>query len=73
MAKIGVSLGVTLHIGPPDNNEYYRMFLTLDEIDTERPLNEQLEQAGQAMRASFDWLENGLNAKIDEALKRKVS
>ena len=73
MAKVGISIGVTMHIGAPANNEYLKYTITIDEVDTEIPLEGQL----QSIRDTLNWVnataEKGLERKIEEEMGRKLS
>ena len=48
MAKVGVKLGFTFRVGPLDTNQYARMDMEIHDIDTELPIEEQLEEAVMA-------------------------
>ena len=43
MAKVGLKLGFTFRVGPLDTNQYARMDMEIHDIDTELPIEEQLE------------------------------
>ena len=42
MAKVSAHLGFTFRVGPLDQNQYGRVDLTIDQIDTTLPLDAQL-------------------------------
>ena len=45
MAKIGVKLGFTYRVGDLNNNQYGRIDLDIHDIDTDLPLDEQLDKS----------------------------
>jgi len=58
MAKVGLKLGFTFRVGPLETNQYARMDMEIHDIDTELPVEEQLEEAGltldKAYKAVYD-------------------
>ena len=45
MSKVSVHLGFTFRVGPLENNQYGRVDLTYDQIDTELDVPTQLQAA----------------------------
>ena len=45
MSKVSMHIGFTFRVGPLDQNQYGRIDLTLDQIDTELPIQDQLTEA----------------------------
>lgn len=72
MAKVGVELGVTMHIGRPDNNEYLKFTVKVDDVDTEKELGPQLEETKAVLNNLIGFVETGLEKKITEELKRNL-
>ena len=68
MAKIAVHLGFTFRVGPLDTNQYGRVDLTADEIDTSIPLEPQLEEIGDATDKVWDFVRSKVDAQIDELI-----
>lgn len=73
MAKVGVEIGMTMHIGRPENNEYLKFTVRVDEIDTERPVPAQLEETRNALNELIPFVEAGLEKKIKEAMEGSSS
>ena len=68
MAKIAVHLGFTFRVGPLDTNQYARVDLTADEIDTSIPLEPQLEEIGDATDKVWEIVRSKVDAQIDELI-----
>ena len=68
MAKVSVHLGFTFRVGPLDQNQYGRVDLTVDQIDTELPIDEQLEASKQAAEQVWEYVKGKVDAQIDEVL-----
>ena len=68
MAKVSVHLGFTFRVGPLDTNQYGRIDLTVDQIDTELPIEAQLTDAGIASDEVFTFVKNKIDSQIDEVL-----
>ena len=68
MAKIAVHLGFTFRVGPLDTNQYARVDLTADEIDTSIPLEPQLEEIGAATDKVWEFVRSKVDAQIDELI-----
>ena len=68
MAKIAVHLGFTFRVGPLDTNQYARVDLTADEIDTSIPLEPQLEEIGDATDKVWEFVRSKVDSQIDELI-----
>ena len=68
MAKVGVHLGFTFRVGPLANNQYGRVDLTVDQIDTELPVEPQLEDSKKVADTVWDFIKNKVDSQIDEML-----
>ena len=68
MAKVGVHLGFTFRVGPLANNQYGRVDLTVDQIDTELPVEPQLEDSKKVADTVWDFIKNKVDSQIDEVL-----
>ncbi len=71
MAKVSVHLGFTFRVGPLDQNQYGRVDLTYDQIDTELDLKPQLEQADSVADIVWGTLKQKIDAQMDEILDDK--
>ena len=68
MPKVSMHLGFTFRVGPLDTNQYGRIDLTVDQIDTELPIETQLTDAGIAPDEVFTFVKNKIDSQIDEVL-----
>ena len=68
MAKVSVHLGFTFRIGDLSTNQYGRMDLSVDQIDTELPIDKQLEESKQAAEQVWAFVKGKLDTQIDEVL-----
>ena len=68
MAKVSVHLGFTFRIGDLSTNQYGRMDLSVDQIDTELPIDKQLEESKQAAEQVGEYVKGKLDSQIDEVL-----
>ena len=66
MAKVSMHLGFTFRVGPLDMNQYGRIDLNVDQIDTELDVTEQLEKVQQTVK-----IINGLQSEIGILESRK--
>tara|TARA_Y100000296_G_C5059716_1_gene199137 strand:+ start:181 stop:399 length:219 start_codon:yes stop_codon:yes gene_type:complete len=69
MAKISVHLGFTFRVGPLDRNQYGRVDLTVDQIDTSLPLEPQLEEAEGCSDKVWGFVKNKVDTQIEEILE----
>ena len=68
MAKIAVHLGFTFRVGPLDTNQYGRVDLTPDDIDTSLPLEPQLTEINDATDKVWEFVKNTIDTQIDEII-----
>ena len=68
MAKISVHLGFTFRVGPLEQNQYGRVDLTYDQIDTELPIQPQLDTADDVSNVVWDTLKGKVDAQIESML-----
>ena len=68
MAKISVHLGFTFRVGPLEQNQYGRVDLTYDQIDTELPLEPQLEASNDVSNVVWDTLKKKVDSQIESML-----
>ena len=69
MAKIGVKIGFTFRVGALDTNQYGRMDMEVHDIDTELPIDEQLEDAGIALDKVYKGLLEKVDGEIENIMK----
>ena len=68
MAKVSVHVGFTFRVGPLDQNQYGRVDLNIDQIDTELPLDKQLEASKAIADTVFEVAKAKVDAQIDDML-----
>ena len=68
MAKVSGHLGFTFRVGPLEQNQYGRVDLTVDQIDTELPIEPQLEEAKQVADVVWTFIKGKVYAQIEDIL-----
>ena len=68
MAKVSVKLGFTFRVGDLSTNQYGRVDLSVDQIDTELPLEEQLEDSKRTAECVWSFVKEQIDKEIDEVL-----
>ena len=64
MAKVSMHLGFTFRVGVLSTNQYGRIDLSIDQIDTELPLDEQLEEAGYTADQVWDVIKTKVDSQL---------
>ena len=65
MAKVSMHLGFTFRVGDLATNQYGRIDLSIDQIDTELPLDEQLEEAGYTADQVWAVIKAKVDSQVD--------
>ena len=68
MAKVGLKLGFTFRVGDLQTNQYGRIDLSVDQIDTELPIQQQLEESKEAADQVWTFIKERVDHDIDEML-----
>ena len=68
MAKVSAHLGFTFRVGPLEHNQYGRVDLTLDQIDTDLPLEPQLEESKKIADVVWEFIKEKVDSQIEEML-----
>ena len=68
MAKVSVHLGFTFRVGPLEQNQYGRVDLTIDQIDTELPIDAQIEESKVVADVIWDVIKDKVDAQIEDML-----
>ena len=68
MAKVSLKLGFTFRVGDLSTNQYGRVDLSIDQIDTELPLDEQLEDSKRTAEGIWKFVKGKVDSQIDEVL-----
>ena len=61
-------LGFTFRVGESSTNQYGRIDLSVDQIDTELPIKQQLEESKDAAEQVWKFLKTKVDSNIDEML-----
>jgi len=70
MPKVSYSAGMTMHVGQPGNNEYIKLTLSVDDVDTEIPFEDQIEKIHVTSHQLMQWMEENLAEKMMEQIKQ---
>ena len=68
MAKVDVHLGFTFRVGPLEQNQYGRVDLTVSQIDTELPVEAQLEESKAIADVVWAFVKEKVDSQIDDML-----
>jgi|TARA_R110002124_G_C8781581_1_gene500813 hypothetical protein len=70
MAKVGLKLGFTFRVGPLETNQYARMDMEIHDLDTELPIDEQLEEAGLSLDKAYQAVHDKVDGEIRNILQK---
>ena len=68
MAKVDAHLGFTFRVGPLETNQYGRVDLTVSQIDTDLPVEPQLEESKKVADVVWEFIKGKVDAQIEEML-----
>ena len=68
MAKVSMHLGFTFRVGDLSTNQYGRIDINIDQIDTEVPLDEQLDNSKRTADGIWKYMRGSIDTKIDDML-----
>ena len=68
MAKVSMHLGFTFRVGDLSTNQYGRIDVSIDQIDTDLPIEEQLEDSKNAAENVWKVVKESVDNRIDELL-----
>ena len=68
MAKVSMHLGFTFRVGDLSTNQYGRIDMNVDQIDTELPLDQQLEDSKRTADNVWKYLRESIDTKSDDML-----
>ena len=69
MAKVSMHLGFTFRVGDLQTNQYGRIDVSVDQIDTDLPIDEQLDQTTDAAEQVWSFLRKQVDEKFDDILE----
>jgi len=68
MPKISAHIGFTFRVGPLDRNQYGRVDLTVDQVDTDLPLEPQLAESTTVADSIWEFIKKKVDTQIEEML-----
>ena len=68
MPKVSAHLGFTFRVVPLEQNQYGRVDLTVDQIDTELPVEPQLEESKKVADVVWEFIKEKVDAQIVDML-----
>ena len=69
MPKISQSLGFTLRIGNFEDNQYARVGIEVREIDTDLPMETQLNKVKESLEALWPVIYKAVNSEVVKVTK----
>lgn len=70
MARVSAHLGFTFRVGPLEHNQYGRVDLSVDQIDTELPVEPQLEASKEIADVIWEFIKGKVDTQIEEMLDK---
>ncbi len=68
MAKIDIHLGFTFRVGDVNSNQYSRVDVTVGDVDTDLPIEDQLDKSKETVDKVWEEVRKQVDSKIDEIL-----
>ena len=68
MPKVSMHLGFTFRVGDLQTNQYGRIDLSVDQIDTDLPIQQQLEESKEAADQVWTFIKERVDSDIDGML-----
>jgi len=72
MAKVDMHLGFTFRVGPLDMNQYGRVDVNVNAIDTDLDTETQMEAVQGAADIMWSFIKDTVDTKIEEVLDNKM-
>ena len=73
MAKIDVHLGFTFKVGNANSNQYSRVDVTIGDVDSDLPIEDQLDKSKETIDKVWDTVRKEVDTKIDQILDETSS
>jgi len=70
MARVSAHLGFTFRVGDLSTNQYGRVDLSVDQIDTELPIAPQLEASKEVADVIWEFIKEKVDTQIEEMLDK---
>jgi len=71
MAKVSAHIGYTFRVGPLEQNQYGRVDLSVDQIDTELPIEAQLEDSKKVADIVWEFIKGKVDTQIEAMLNEE--
>jgi hypothetical protein len=68
MAKIDVHLGFTFRVGDINTNQYSRVDVTINDVDTDLPVEDQLDKSKETIDKVWEEVRSQVDSKVDAIL-----
>ena len=68
MAKVSLKLGFTFRVGELSTNQYGRVDLAVDQIDTDLDVSEQLKAVHETTDVMWNYVKSEVDTRLDEVL-----
>lgn len=68
MPKISSHIGFTFRVGPLDQNQYGRLDITIDGIDTDLPVEPQLTDANIVCDEVYKFAKEKIDSQLEDML-----
>ncbi len=68
MAKIDVHLGFTFRVGDMNSNQYSRVDVTISDVDSDLPIENQLDKSKETIDKVWEEVRNQVDSKVDAIL-----
>ena len=68
MATVSAHIGYTFRVGPLEQNQYGRVDLSVDQIDTELPIEPQLEESKKVADIVWEFIKGKVDTQIEAML-----
>ena len=72
MAKVDMHLGFTFRVGPLDMNQYGRVDVNVNAIDTDLDTEPQMEAVQGAADILWSFIKDTIDTKLEEVLDKKM-
>jgi adenylosuccinate synthase len=73
MAKIDVHLGFTFKVGNANSNQYSRVDVTIGDVDSDLPIEEQLDKSKETIDKVWEEVRSQVDSKVDQILDETSS
>ena len=70
MPKVSAHLGFTFRVGPLAHNQYGRVDLSVDQIDTALPVEPQLSESKEVADVIWEFIKEKVDVQIEEMLDK---